>query len=299
MNKHIGEQYGHFEIVSRDTSKSREYYFIKCLNCGKIQEKSVRYDGIKNHSIGRKCICDKDLTGEIFGFLKVIDIDYEKTKARKDSYYFCKCLKCNRDKLVSVRGSYLKNGATKSCGCLNDESHRKDIRGQVFNNFIILDVDYEKTYNEKRKGTGTYWKIKCQNCGQERSVSAREIFQNKIPICFCENNSFSKGENKIYHILNSLKINFKQQKKYEDLRSEHNVNLRFDFFLEDYNTVIEYQGIQHYEPVEYFGGLDNLIACQQRDTLKRQYCNEHNIKLIEIPYWDYDKLNEAYILELL
>ena len=299
MNNHIGEQYGHFEIVSRDTSKVREYYFIRCLNCGKIQEKSVRYDGIKSHSSGRMCECDKDLTGQIFGFLEIIGIDHEKSKEKRNTYYFCKCLKCKRDNIVSVRCSSLFNGTTKSCGCLNDESHRKDIRGQIFNDFLILDVDYEKTYNNERLSTGTYWRAKCQKCGKERSLIARDLFQGKVPSCECSKIN-SRGEELIKSILNNLNIEYEQQKIFNDLRNLNaDTFLRLDFYLPKKNIAFEYQGIQHYEPVEHFGGKDKLVLQQNNDNLKREYCKSHNIKLIEIPYWDYDKLNEEYLLNLI
>ena len=53
--------------------------------------------------------------------------------------------------------------------------------------------------------------------------------------------------------------------------------------------LIEYQGKQHYEQSEYFGGEDSFIKQRKYDALKKEYCKIHNIKLIEIPYWDFDK----------
>lgn len=88
MDKHIGEIYGDFKIISRDKSKAREYYFIQCLYCNKQELKSVRLDNIKR---GRQCFCKKDLSGQTFGFLKVLSLDNERSKEKKDSYYFCEC----------------------------------------------------------------------------------------------------------------------------------------------------------------------------------------------------------------
>ena len=64
----------------------------------------------------------------------------------------------------------------------------------------------------------------------------------------------------------------------------------------DYNLAIEYQGKQHYEPVDFAGKGDEWAKYQfkvgqQRDNIKRQYCQQNNIKLIEIPYWDYDNID--------
>ena len=72
--------------------------------------------------------------------------------------------------------------------------------------------------------------------------------------------------------------------------------MRFDIYCPDYNLAIEYQGKQHYEPVDFAGKGDEWAKYQfkvgqQRDNIKRQYCQQNNIKLIEIPYWDYDNID--------
>lgn len=66
----------------------------------------------------------------------------------------------------------------------------------------------------------------------------------------------------------------------------------FDFYLPDYNTCIEYDGELHYKAVDYFGGDDALSNTKCRDEIKTQYCKENNIKLIRIPYWEFDNIEE-------
>ena len=53
-----------------------------------------------------------------------------------------------------------------------------------------------------------------------------------------------------------------------------------------FNLVIEFNGRQHYEPVNRFGGFDGLLETQRRDKIKREYLKENNIKLLEIHYLD-------------
>ena len=60
--------------------------------------------------------------------------------------------------------------------------------------------------------------------------------------------------------------------------------LKFDFYLSEYNTCIEYNGVQHYEPVEYFGGMCKFILQQKRDLIKENYCIQNNIKIYVIKY---------------
>ena len=108
----------------------------------------------------------------------------------------------------------------------------------------------------------------------------------------------SYGEQKILKILKAMPYAYQTQFCFKDLKT-NNTLLRFDFaiFIDTNIIMIEYQGIQHYEEIPFF--KHSLGNYQYRDNLKRQYCKEHNIPLIEIPYWDYEVLNEDYIKEKL
>lgn len=71
-----------------------------------------------------------------------------------------------------------------------------------------------------------------------------------------------------------------------------------DFFLPTSNTIIEYNGQQHYEAIDYFGGQERFERQEERDNAVRQYCKEHKIKLIEIPYTEYDDIETILKKEL-
>ncbi len=57
-----------------------------------------------------------------------------------------------------------------------------------------------------------------------------------------------------------------------------------DLFIPSLQTAIEYQGIQHYRPVDFFGGEEALLQRQELDRQKRILCEENNVRLIEWPY---------------
>lgn len=101
------------------------------------------------------------------------------------------------------------------------------------------------------------------------------------PIC-----KSSLGEKFIYHFLNEHKINFIQQHKFDDLVFKG--HLRCDFYVEEFNLVIEYNGEQHYIPNEFFGGEVGFKLTVERDFLKKQYCLEKNINY-EVVRYDEDK----------
>ena len=110
----------------------------------------------------------------------------------------------------------------------------------------------------------------------------------------------SKGEQLIIQILIDLNINFITQKTFYDcLNPENTINLKFDFYLPDYNCCIEYDGEQHFKSIKHFGGEEKFQRQQQLDNIKNQYCKNNNIKLIRIPYTDFNKLNQQYIIDIL
>lgn len=110
----------------------------------------------------------------------------------------------------------------------------------------------------------------------------------------------SRGEIKIEEILQESGLNFKEEYIFSDLVSSSGRPLRFDFaILDDDNELdflIEFQGIQHYEPKSKFGGISGLRKQQYNDMKKREYCAKHNIPLVIIPYWDEGRLDYDYIM---
>lgn len=111
----------------------------------------------------------------------------------------------------------------------------------------------------------------------------------------------SRGEIKIHEILEESGLNYKMEFIFPDLRSSNGKPLRFDFAVfdddGDIDFLIEFQGIQHYEPKEKFGGLSGLRKQQYNDALKRKYCEEHGLTLIAIPYWEESRISYDTIMK--
>lgn len=224
--------------------------------------------------------------GKTFGNFTILSQDLSIQK-----HYFCKCNLCGNIK--SINWDSLKVGHTKSCGCMTNkwrsESNREDLTGQVFGYLTVL--SYEgSTYNRQ-----SLYKCRCNLCGSEKNYRAGNLTSGNTMSCGCR--TISHGEIKILDILQSLNIEYIIQKEFEDLKGSTRP-LRFDFYLPKDNICIEYQGEQHYKDTSW-GGTDGLQKRQEYDQKKRDYCQSHNIKLIEIPYWDYDKLDEDYLCNLI
>lgn len=104
----------------------------------------------------------------------------------------------------------------------------------------------------------------------------------------CPNCKSSSGENKIKEFLYKNNIKFESQKKFDDCR--YKKILSFDIFIEDYNLCIEFDGIQHFKPLELFGGIDAFEETLLRDEIKNEYCRKNDIRLIRIPYHSIDNI---------
>lgn len=114
-------------------------------------------------------------------------------------------------------------------------------------------------------------------------------------------NIISWGERAIEKYLTEHNILFKQQYRFIDCKLDR--QLRFDFaVLDDHDTVrllIEFDGQQHYHPVSLFGGEKTFKYVQLADQTKNTYCDTHNLKLLRIPYWEYDNIENILQEELL
>lgn len=107
----------------------------------------------------------------------------------------------------------------------------------------------------------------------------------------CPKCNESHGEKEISKWLDKHNISYQRQKTFDDCKDK--IKLRFDFYLHNYNILVEYNGIQHYEPIEYFGGQNSFENQILRDNIKKEYCQKNNIILFEIPY--YSDLDEELI----
>lgn len=109
----------------------------------------------------------------------------------------------------------------------------------------------------------------------------------------------SKGEKLVDEILANNNIAFERQFEFDDcigITTKFCKKLPFDFYIPKYNTCIEYDGRQHFEPVY---GQENLELQKVRDRLKDEYCKENGIKLIRIPYTIKTGEIESYLLQQL
>lgn len=113
------------------------------------------------------------------------------------------------------------------------------------------------------------------------------------PIC-----NSSSGEVELCSVLDELNVEYVRQKSFPDCRDI--LPLKFDAFDIINNIAFEFQGEQHYFPVDFtFNDPEqakiNFDNLKRRDFIKKKYCEENNILLVCIPYWYRNHVKE-YIL---
>jgi len=101
----------------------------------------------------------------------------------------------------------------------------------------------------------------------------------------------SKGEEKVADLLNKKGIKFEREKTFEDLRGG---KYRFDFYIPSRNSILEFNGAQHYQQIPiYFKNRTEFHKAQERDRRKISYCLANKIYIYCIPYWEIEDINCA------
>jgi hypothetical protein len=172
----------------------------------------------------------------------------------------------------------------------------KDNNLLIVNPLLCEEWNYKKNKKKPEEylpnsGEYAYWKCKECNWEWEARIYSRNIGRG------CPQCSKSMGEKKIRKWLDNNNILYETQKEFDSLIGINKGLLSYDFYLLQYNLLIEYQGEQHEKPVDFNGfGLKyaKKIFKQQleHDKRKREYAQNNNINLFEIWYYDYDNIEK-------
>lgn len=138
------------------------------------------------------------------------------------------------------------------------------------------------------KNMATKIKMRHNTCGWEWDVLPRDFIGKHSGCPKCNQ---SKGEIRIENYLIGNNFNYEPQKTYLGLVGLGNGLLSYDFYLPEENLLIEYQGHFH-DGIANDYVAQNLDYRKEHDRRKRQYAIDHNIKLLEIWYWDFDKIED-------
>jgi hypothetical protein len=153
--------------------------------------------------------------------------------------------------------------------------------------------------DESKHSTEEFIKIAKEIHGNKYDYSKVDYQTNKIPveiICSihgsfwqipnahtsprngCPSCNESKGENLVESFLKKYNLNHIREYKVSPY------NYRYDFYLPELNIFIEFNGFQHYSPVDFFGGEEGFRKTRKNDIIKKQIVKDNNGKLVIITY---------------
>ena len=154
--------------------------------------------------------------------------------------------------------------------------------------FSPVNLNHVAVYKNLKNHDRISWKCFSCNFIWEKTVVSRIYYNTGCPSCSSLANP--KGEKTISKFLEKNNIKFFRQKTFEKCFDKR--LLRFDFYIPLANICIEYNGRQHYEPIEYFGGDDAFEDRKNKDKIKSGFCKKNKIRLLEISYLDFKNIEK-------
>jgi len=244
----------------------RGFGCIKCSN----EKKSLQYTHSNDDFIKKANV----IHNKLYDYSKCI---YKGTRAKI-------CIICPiHGEFHQIAHNHLNGMGCKKCAMISQKSiitksnkefidRCRNVHGNLYN--------YDKT---NYKGSKYKVCITCNSHGPFYQSAGGHLKGQGCPKC---NNS--KGENIINNFLIRNNIEFIPEKTFQGCKFKK--LLPFDFYIPSHNLCIEFDGKQHFESVDYFGGEKHLKYIKNNDLIKTNYCISNGIKLLRIKYTDFDNI---------
>lgn len=153
-----------------------------------------------------------------------------------------------------------------------DEQYKREVKKLTDNEYDVLG-NYT---NNKEKILHIH-----KTCGTKYLVRPNDFLQGyRCPNC--SSNNSAKGIKIIEEFLNKNNINYVKEKTFDSLIYIH--NLKFDYYLPEFNLLIEFDGQQHFVVRGNTKFNKDMSVRVKRDWIKNIWCNQNNIRLLRIPY---------------
>lgn len=304
------------EEMIRKATMTKEEFIAKAIavHGNKYDYTDTVYSGVRNkirvwcnqhkgyfeqfaatHLIGEGCqVCGgvyQPTTEEYIEMCKKVHGDkyiYDKTIYKNSNGYVW--IKCDKHGYFQQKaGNHLHGCGCPDCGRDSQKEKMRNSREEFIEKAILAHPTENYDYSlVEYVNSYTPIKIICPKHGVfEQTPSCH------LNGCGCQSCQRSMGELKIIEFLDKHSVSYEKQHKIKN-KDLFCLTKTFicDFYIKDKNTIIEYNGQQHYRPSSFFGGTNSFIKQQNRDVSLRLYCNEHKIKLIEIPYTEFDNIEK-------
>lgn len=269
------------------TNHTHVYVRCGCKLCGDENKRGSRYT--KEQMIHMAI----DIHGNKYNYDKVKFIGIPKMLTKVD-------IVCPHHGVFNQTMSthiYNKRGC-RQCGLINGEKIRtikitKSLPQFIEDAAVIHSNKYDYSLVEYINAH-IHVTVICKTHGPFQVKPAKHLTDMQgCPAC-----GMSRGELSIYKILRMVSVEFVCQHRFVDCVSMSGNQMVFDFWLPSRNLLIEYDGEQHYKEVPFNSKSTNLPIIQQRDNIKNIYAKEKGIRLVRIPYWDFNNIESILKIHL-
>lgn len=308
---YVFTNYGdHFYVKAKDlmhSSKEKvkvvcdfceEPYYVSYADFNKRSNKNI--DSCNNCRVRKQWLTSKNKRAkEKFDFIRKIckEKDYELITEESefvDAFttirYICKkhgIQEQSLDNMIHGHGCWHCAVEERALNCKHSIEHVKLTIESFNNNKLLNPEDYVSAQENNLV-------ILCGSCGKTYMTSfdaytAKGKQKIRCNSCSCKE---SNGERRIREFLDINNILFEQEKTFEDCVDKK--RLPFDFYLPEYNLIIEFDGQHHFYEV----GFGNYESTKRHDEIKNEYCKLHNIDILRIPYWEGRNINDIISKQL-
>lgn len=275
VKKYLNDNLEGYSIVPDTYIKASEKSeFI----CDKGHHFKTQFTSIKHGHLCPTCFKEnKELTPKIakeefakYGFELIDGYKNQSSKAT---------VKCENGHVLELSLSKIKCGT----GCKYCINNNFKYTQEYVENYLS---EHGYTLIDEYTGKDQKLNMLCPN--GHNIIMSFSVFKNAN--CRCSKCKCSNGESEIIYYLDKNNINYIHQYRFDDCRDTN--PLPFDFYIKNKNTCIEFDREQHYKPTKKFNGQEGFEERIFHDDIKNKYCENNNIKLIRIPYWDFNNIEQ-------
>lgn len=294
-----GQKFGYLSVIKRIENRisaagySRVQYLCKC-DCGRevnVDAAQLRKGHKKSCSQCKLSRGFKDLTGLVFDELTVLQQDgyYEYPNGERDYKWRCVCT-CGNE--IITRGNSLKAKGNHNCGCYRSKLRisDKEMIGKRFGKLSV--IERGENLVSSTGSVVNQWLCSC-DCGVTLLIRGASLRNGHTASCGCHrwdmlassDTYISKSEQYVIDFLEAQGYSFEREQSYPGLIGVGGNLLAYDFcihLVDGRRVLVECHGLQHYEPVAFFGGKKRFGIQRIHDARKRSYAKTHNIPLLEI-----------------
>lgn len=286
-----------FDVEYIGNHKEKKIGTVIDFICKKHREKgvqSVDWSHFRTYKYGcRYCSGRGKTNKDILPLIKNKDVELISDYLGNEKPINCKCKKCG-----NIWTTLPKTLITNGAGCPVCGRQKANLsESKSHEQFVIELQNVNPDIEVIGIYTGTHKKIKCK-CKLDGTIWYGYPSNLLNKSAGCPTCNISNGEKEMISILNKLGINYVQQYSIPDCKYER--KLKFDAFDIDNNIAFEYNGEQHYRPVDFANkGIDwaksQFELNKNRDNAKIKYCEQNKIPMVIIPYWERGNM-ESFIL---